>query len=174
MEWADIQGWGSNKELDWLFEKSQQMDSILELGSWKGRSTQAFAKGCKGSVICVDHFLGNSNERGPSGAHAEASINDIYFELVTNMQPYKNISILRMESLQAAKYFKPASIDMIFIDAGHLYEEVKQDILAWFPICRKLFCGHDYTMQEVKEAVDDILKKNSSFFVTEAIWSLQL
>ncbi len=51
-----IQGWMSLKELNWLYQQAKKCDSILEIGSWKGRSTHALLSGCKGIVTCVDTF----------------------------------------------------------------------------------------------------------------------
>ena len=46
---------------------------------------------------------------------------------------------------------------MVFIDAGHSYEEVKADIRAWGSKARVLLCGHDYIGEwpEVMKAVDE-------------------
>jgi hypothetical protein len=42
---------------------------------------------------------------------------------------------------------------MVFIDGDHTFKAVIKDLLSWKPKCRKLFCGHDYDFDEVKEAL---------------------
>ena len=66
---------------------------------------------------------------------------------------------------------------MIFIDAGHSYEEVKQDILAWRPLLREggILCGHDLYKDGpyhpgVKQAVDELIV---NYTVTGTIWVAQ-
>jgi hypothetical protein len=78
---------------------------------------------------------------------------------------------VRMESVTASGVLAPA--DMVFIDAGHEYEEVRADILAWKPKARKLLCGHDYPFPQVKRAVHELLGaavRNP----TARIWSLEI
>ena len=62
------------------------------------------------------------------------------------------------------------SFDMVFIDAGHTYNEVSNDIKAWLPYARKLISGHDYcaAWPEVMKAVDDALGKPDG--VAGSIW----
>jgi hypothetical protein len=53
-----------------------------------------------------------------------------------------------MTSDEAVQYFKDDSLDFIFIDGLHEYEQVKKDCISFFPKVRKwgLFSGHDYTV----------------------------
>lgn len=160
----NIPGWTNELELNWLFETSQTMDSILEIGSWKGRSAHALLSGCQGRVWAVDHFQGS---RGEEEIHKEAREKDIFQEFLSNLSHFKNLKVLKMPSLKAAQGFKDKSLDMIFIDGGHLYPEVKADILAWLPKAKKLICGHDYNYFSVKQAVDEILGKVET---VQSIW----
>lgn len=56
------------------------------------------------------------------------------------------------------------TFDLIFIDADHSYDAVKQDIEVWYPKLKKggIICGHDYIdyiEYGVKQAVDEIFPK---------------
>ena len=50
----NIKGWMSKEELQWLHNQSLKMNSIVEIGSWYGRSTHALVSGCNGNVYAID------------------------------------------------------------------------------------------------------------------------
>jgi len=162
----DIQGWMSPNELNWLYERAKEMESVVEIGCWKGKSTHALLSGCPGPVFAVDHFQGNSDEL--KGQHAEATRHDIGEDFKRNVGHFPNLVLMRMASIGASKFFKDKSINMVFIDGCHIKEEVKADIQAWMPVCRRLLCGHDFSV--IKEALTDM----NLNFKTEVgtIWSV--
>jgi len=49
-------------------------------------------------------------------------------------------------SVDAAKEFEDEHFDLVFIDANHTYEFVKEDISAWYPKVRVggVLAGHDF------------------------------
>jgi hypothetical protein len=148
-----IEGWmGGRDELPWLYARAQEMRSIVEIGCWKGRSTHALLSGCPGPVFAVDHFKGSPNEL--KGAHIEATRRDIFPDFWANVGEFKNLVTMRMDSIEAAGFFREKSVDMVFIDGCHLREAVAADIKAWMPICRRLLCGHDTNV--VKGALEDM------------------
>jgi predicted O-methyltransferase YrrM len=57
-----------------------------------------------------------------------------------------DVLIVQETSLNAAKVIPDSSLDFAFIDAGHTYAEVKEDIEAWAPKVRAggIVSGHDY------------------------------
>jgi hypothetical protein len=56
--------------------------------------------------------------------------------------------IHRLPSVEAAKEFPDGSLDLVFIDGAHDYDNVRNDILAWRPKVRPggILSGHDYRM----------------------------
>jgi len=162
----DIEGWMNVREMNWLHDKAKEMKSIVEIGSWKGKSTHALCCGCPGTVTAVDHFEGSVQER--EGAHKEAEVKDIYQEFKANTACFRNLNTLRMGSLEVAEEWDES--DMVFIDGGHSYEEVKADIKAWLPKTKKLICGHDYTnFVGVQQAVNEIFGMDG-VKIFESIW----
>jgi hypothetical protein len=149
-----IAGFMSEEELAQLFEWSQQHTSVVEVGCWKGRSTHALLSGCKGPVVAVDHFLGSESQRGVE--HAEALFGFVYQMFMENTRQFKNLSVIRMDSIKAASFFRPKSVDMVFIDGDHEYNAIKADLLAWAPIASKFLCGHDLHFMDVKRALNDV------------------
>jgi hypothetical protein len=68
-----------------------------------------------------------------------------------------------MKSLDAVSRFGDHSLDFVFIDASHEYEDVKADIIAWIPKIKPggVLAGHDYYIDDfdyypgVKQAVNE-------------------
>jgi len=98
----------------------------------------------------------------------QEKIQDYYhFRACRMMMFFKSFRILRMSSEQAAILFKERSefpnwkpFDMVYIDAAHDYENVKNDIKCWKPLIKKggIISGHDYmhpNLPDVKIAVDE-------------------
>lgn len=165
-----INGWLTEKEIAWLTKKSKEMESVLEIGAWKGRSTAAIASGCKGYVYTVDHFRGSEEQE-----HKQALVNEapIFSQFALNMVNYDNLIVMKMDSMNAVTLFPDNSIDMIFIDGGHDYDTVRKDILKWTPKARKIICGHDYCNEwsDVKRAVNDSF---DDFNLEDTIWWIDL
>lgn len=67
---------------------------------------------------------------------------------------------IHKSSVEASKDFKDDEFDIIFIDAGHGYNDVREDIEAWLPKVRKggILCGHDfrYSNPGVEVAVREV------------------
>ena len=54
--------------------------------------------------------------------------------------------IIKAPSLPAVAQFHDGSVDFIHIDGAHDYDNVRQDLEAWYPKMTRgaLFSGHDY------------------------------
>ena len=153
----DIDGWMEECQMNWLYGTAQTMTSIVEIGSWKGRSTHALLSGCPGPVFAVDHFRGNPDEIGEGSAHFEATCTDIFPQFWANVGHFKNLVAMRMPSVVAAQYFAPASVDMVFIDGDHSTKEaIVSDLAVWRPKCRRLLCGHDASYITVQDALKEM------------------
>ena len=148
-----IQGWMTPAELQWLYATASRMDSVVEIGSWKGRSTFALCQACPGPVYAVDHWLGSESER--NGPHLEAQTGDVFGQFLRNVGHFQNLRVIRKDSAIAAKELPEA--DMVFIDAEHTYDAVVRDIRAWRGKARRLICGHDADWAPVLQAVIDEL-----------------
>jgi len=68
---------------------------------------------------------------------------------------------IRKFSKDAVLDFADGSLDIVFIDANHKYDFVKEDIALWYPKVRSggILSGHDYSPRlfhgDVKKAVDE-------------------
>ena len=160
-------GMMSPGELRWLYNAAARMSSVVEIGSFAGRSAHALLSGCEGPVYCVDEwsstFIGSKEQA-----------DDIRRAYYANTAQFGNRKVIELPSVMAARGFADKSIDMPFIDADHAYGSVKMDIEAWLPKAVKMIAGHDYSpyfpevIQAVQEAFGDRVR------VCETIWYVNL
>lgn len=152
----NIAGWFSYPEQLFLYQTGKLMESAIELGSWKGKSTHALlSSGCP-HVYAIDHWKGSEFE---PEAHAEAKSGSVFEEFKKNVGHFENLTIINKDINEAVLATTDRAVDMVFIDAGHTYEEVKNDIKKWKGKARILLCGHDYCAgwPGVIQAVDEEL-----------------
>lgn len=168
-----IEGWMSPLELEFLWMMAKKGKSVVEVGSWKGRSTQALLESGK-KVFAVDTWEGSSDPCDLTYEQAKKS--DIFAEFKKNVGHYENLKIIKKDSIAASKQFSDKSVDMVFLDATHSYAAVKKDIEAWLPKARQIICGHDYDPKVwpgVVQAVDEIFK-GKKIQIMGSIWLVEL
>ena len=157
---------------------------FVEIGSWKGRSSSYMAVEIFNSrknikFDCVDTWCGSVEHLDPNSFYFHQElITDkdwLYYQFLQNTRPVCDIiTPIRMTSLDAVSLYENRSLDFIFIDASHEYEDVKKDIIAWYPKLKLggIIAGHDYTSYDgVKQAVDEILiNKNLIVRLENSYW----
>lgn len=147
--------------------------TIVELGSYMGESSLVFAQQFpKGKIICIDPWIGGFDDED-SCSHANyvdvEKQFDLRQKLVTNIEKLKGFS---------TDY--KIDCDMVYIDACHKYECVKDDINHWLPLTKLVMSGHDYIEDEltintyphlkgVKVAIDEVLGKPDNTY-TDGSW----
>ena len=71
--------------------------------------------------------------------------------------------LVPMTSIQASKLFPDESLDFVYVDGSHCYEDVKNDLDYWWPKLKwhSVMGGHDYAplFQGVADAVDGFAKR---------------
>jgi hypothetical protein len=121
-----------------------QVDGLFcEVGCWTGHSTSILAK--KAKTIVVDNFGGNEGTPLKEFAR-DNKVKDMFVENMKTLNLWDKIQLFIMDSSEAHKYIKDNSISLMFIDAGHTYEDVKNDLINYIPKVVKggILCGHDY------------------------------
>lgn len=163
----NIQGWMLPEELQFLYTTAKGVNSVLEIGSWKGRSTHAILSGCKGEVVAVDHFRGSAQPGDATNWMAKQE--DVYKEFMQNVGHFTNLKVIKATSKEAKELLGDKKFDMIFIDGEHSYESVKEDIALWKDNASIILCGHDYCSPwpPVMRAVDESIAKDG---VVGSIW----
>ncbi len=85
-----------------------------------------------------------------------------YAEAMKNLKPYLEAgraTVVQKKSLEALDLFEDGSLDFIFIDGDHAFDEVVQDIIYWTKKVKKdgMVAIHDYMPMVrggVRQAVD--------------------
>ncbi len=144
---------------------SHRPSTVVELGTWVGRSTAYLGVEIVNSrkpvtLIAVDLFQGSAEIEGTKRASQVPSSEAVFRH---NMAPVAEalgdrFRILVDDSAAAADRFADGSVDAVWVDAAHGYGFVKADLAAWIPKIRPagIIGGDDYTRcPGVKLAVDE-------------------
>jgi predicted O-methyltransferase YrrM len=116
----------------WLFKMAKSLPdeaNIVEIGSYKGRSTCCLAYGCEGQkkhVYAIDTFDGNDIDFHRKGFFEVFRRNIEKCGLAAYVTPIQGRS-----SETAKTWDKP--IHLLFIDGSHAYEDVLVDFFGFFP-----------------------------------------
>jgi predicted O-methyltransferase YrrM len=158
---SSVQGWMSWEELAYLAGRAKSAKCVVEIGSWKGRSTKAMAATCRGEILAVDSWRGSTNGDA-TGVEADARGADtIEAEFRANLSGYGNVIPLKCEHQWAGPLLKvkAGEVDFAFIDGDHLYEHVKRDILTCLDVMAPggILSGHDLNEEGVAKAVSELL-----------------
>ena len=161
---------------------------VVEIGSFKGKSTCFLAAGCRaanrGRVYAVDHF-GGSPEHQKGGWEETA---EIVAEGSTLPCFQKNVSAFglgdRVEPLignsdeLAARFSGQARL--LFIDGEHSYEGTKRDYQSWEKFVPKhgVICFHDYQnnryLDGVTKFIDDEIRPSARMKLLNQVGSLMV
>ena len=169
-----IPGFTSEEFLTELDRLAQKCVYIIEIGCFKGRSTAVLANAVVGVVYAIDIWytpmydpsvlLGDGNHFDECLAYR------VFWQNMRRMGVDRKIVPMIGNSHWMDRYFKPESIDLIFIDGDHAEHMVLQDIQLYLPKLRKggVMCGDDYDLESVKRPVDAMARINGFEVVTFA------
>lgn len=141
-----------------LIKSSPWIKHTCEVGCAEGYSTRGYLYAIAergGTAHVVDWWKGNVGEpqSHPHGYREDSESCDVRYKLFMDAMIQTGhshcLEVHRGSSLEMANDFPDGSLDLVFIDADHRYEAVKEDIKAWLPKVRKggILCGHDCEMQ---------------------------
>ena len=131
---SDVEGWLALREaweLHAAVTRHPNPPTVVEIGSWKGRSTIALAAGVRqrgdGRVYAVDPHQGI--RRLPElGTSWQGFVSNLRRAGVSEY-----VEPLRMSSDQARGHFGSRSVDVLFVDGSHVYRDVLADVDGWSP-----------------------------------------
>ena len=141
----DVKGFLSDKEakkLQELFLNVHHLGSVLEIGTYCGKSTLNFAlvaKKIDGLIYSVDHHTGSEEHQLGEEYHDE-DLYDMRLEKFNTLPEFlknlrssnlgKYIIPILNKSSEASKTFSEL-ISLLFIDGGHSHEAALSDYNSW-------------------------------------------
>lgn len=168
----EISGWMKPEELRWLAERAAGKATVVEIGSWRGRSTRALCDHAAGTVYAIDTWAGDPRDEGKTTTrahyqeYAEIGSDGAYAAFLARHA--EHIASGRLVPIQApsaegcARLLREIgrTVDLAFIDGCHVYEAVREDIESCRALVRPggILAGHDYLHRGhpgVKQAVDE-------------------
>jgi Methyltransferase domain len=155
-----IEGWLYGGQERWLFDSARSLSNgsnIVEIGSYKGRSTCSLGFGCRGTqkrVFAIDRFDG-----GPDLPRA-----DTFQDFSRNVEQCGLseyiVPIVASSTDVARTWRKP--IHLLFVDGSHKYEDVVADFVGFFPhvVSGGIVAFHDVetTWPGVLQAWNDVVR----------------
>lgn len=156
-----IRGWMGEQELRFLAGAAAECKTIVELGTYRGRSTRAMLDCSSAHIWCVDTWN-----------YKICTTKDLrIFKQLVIPDMLDRVTILQTTTMKALKYLRGQLFDMVFIDAGHSYGNAAFDIVGYRPLVKPggILCGHDYhpPCKGVYKAVNELVR---DFKVEGLIW----
>lgn len=173
----DVPGWLAESEGELLFNLAKNCVGkgvIVEIGSWKGRSTIWLAKGSRAGhgvkIYAVDPHANTPGHRrqGEQWTYDEFKRNIVKAGIADLVVPLVSTS-----ETAASDFAEP--VEMIFIDGDHEYESVRRDFELWFPkvIENGVMAFHDTTNWEgPRKLVTERIYKSRTFSDASLVCSI--
>lgn len=118
----------------------------VEIGVERGLYSEVLCRENPGvRLSCVD---GWKAYRGYRDHVSQEKLDRFYLETQERLKPYKGVTLIRKFSTEAARDFANESLDFVYIDGNHNFENVTADLAAWSPKVRPggIIAGHDYAL----------------------------
>jgi predicted O-methyltransferase YrrM len=116
-----IEGWLFKEEAELLFSITPRHGYVLEVGCWKGKSTNVFLQ-ARAWVTCIDWFQGSD----------ETPDSDTLREFLMNTRGSR-IKIYPQKTQEVNEQELTDIYDVLYIDAAHDYDSVKYDFNKFSP-----------------------------------------
>lgn len=154
---------------------------FVEVGSWKGRSAsymgvEIINSGKNIKFDCVDTWNGAEEHTDPNSQFFNKELLEdkdwLYNLFLENTKPVKDVvNPIRLDSISASKLYEDNSLDFVFVDAAHDYENVCADIKHWLPKVKSggVLAGHDFHHPPIVQAVNELLGEGT-YTADEDCW----
>lgn len=150
--------------------------TLVEVGCKEGRTTGFLLANLPDlKVIAVDPWMPMPNKSEDYKDWDFGAIERSFWQNVG--QNSDRCTMHQIPSWDASRVYEDSSLDIVFIDAGHDYDNALADIKAWWPLVRDggYLCGHDYqhTFPGVMRAVADVFPLIRVAVCPDSVWVVQ-
>ena len=167
----DLQGWNSDHSVFAEYIRDYKPKLIVEVGTWKGASAIHMAGLCREytndfEIVCLDTFQG-AYEMWVGivqGMNKYQGRPTVYEQFISNVMLTNNTDCVTPFPIDTYNGFRTLQYlgiqaDMIYIDAGHSYSLVKDDIINFSSILKTggVLIGDDYRFSEVRQAAKEVI-----------------
>lgn len=168
---SSVEGQISLAEVETLMELASNLlqgCTIVEIGSYRGKSTIALALGSKrgqqNKVYAIDPHV---DFVGVLGAVFGPQDLNVLYRNIINAKVGEIVFVVSLPSINAANAWSEKNIALLFIDGDHSYEGVKSDYEAWEPfvVSGGVIVFHDIRVDGVRQLLDEITEKGSLMIV---------
>ena len=129
--------------------KKPKILKFLEVGAWKGLWGIAFTEFCKINKIKGEYVTITMMSHDPNNRHLWDTLKYI------NQQPQQNATLIDMNTFNEDALSEVTknntNYNIVFIDAGHKYEEAKNDISKFSSLATDLLLFHDIRPKKATE-----------------------
>ncbi len=148
-EWLSIQGWLTEVE-GIALQNLCHGKRVLEVGSYKGRSTRCMAPLAK-EIWCVDTFRGD-----PTWGQEQLAEYTTLDEFLQNVAGF-DVQVCIGKSQGVIPGLPDNYFDLIFIDSYHTYDHVKMEYELCLPKLAEsgVMAFHDYDNRGIKKFIDE-------------------
>lgn len=131
----NIRGWLSAREAALLYREAAAVEQgcVVEIGSFRGRSTTALALGVRaGHKVPVYAIEPHEPFTGPLGGDFGPEDRGAFFRNMMRNKLYRHVRLVNLPSrVVAPRWEQPVAL--LWIDGDHEYEAVRSDFLLWLP-----------------------------------------
>lgn len=166
---------------------ANRFQNIVELGIYTAQTTKFLLKNCPSikKYFAIDTWSvvpsDNGINYGKMAFYSQDFWDTIYSKVLKLQIYFKDLQIIRASSLEACFLFKSSSIDLVYIDTTHSYQDTMAEIKAWQFIVRDggILAGHDYGKSrdkgyQVDTAVNEYFGKTFINLYDDGVWTKKI
>jgi len=149
--YKDIEGWLSEREAMTLYRYASLLpdgSTVVEIGSWKGKSTFCLARGLRnGKVVAIDPFDASGDTGSSEAYHKQKGSEPLLSQFRRKMEELQVLDKITIRQGFSPQFVGQCPrIDLLFIDGDHSKEACLFDFENYSPAVRQggYLAFHDF------------------------------